>query len=93
MDPINAMQEYEQAALNAIQEADSSETLEAVRIEYLGKKKGQLKELQSLLGKVEKEQKPIVGKQFNEVKTRVSLALEERKVLLDKPRAALDQLD
>ncbi len=93
MDPINAMQEYEQAALNAIQAADSSETLEAVRIEYLGKKKGQLKELQSLLGKVEKEQKPIVGKQFNEVKTRVSLALEERKTLLDKPRAALDQLD
>ena len=93
MDPIKAMQEYEQSALSAIQEADSSETIEAVRIEYLGKKKGRLKELQSLLGKVEKEQKPVVGKQFNEVKTRVSLALEERKIALDKPKAALDALD
>ena len=93
MDPIKAMQEYEQAALNAIQAADSSEALEAVRIEYLGKKKGRLKELQSLLGKVEKEQKPIVGKQFNEVKTRVSNALEERKLAVDKPKVALDALD
>ena len=93
MDPIKAMQEYEQAALSAIQAADSSETIEAVRIEYLGKKKGRLKELQSILGKVEKEQKPVVGKQFNEVKTRVSKALEERKIALDKPKAALDALD
>ena len=48
MDPIASFNDYEQAALEAIQGADSPEELEAARVEFLGKKKGRLRDLQGV---------------------------------------------
>jgi phenylalanyl-tRNA synthetase alpha chain len=93
MDLTSAFDEYQQAALRAIDAADSPEALEAVRIEFLGKKKGRLRDLQALLGKVEPEQRPTVGKQFNEVKDSVEAALDRRKSELSRPKTALSALD
>ena len=93
MDPLEALNDYEKAATAAIAEASSEADLEAVRIEFLGKKKGRLKELQSLMGKVDPEQKPVFGKRFNEVKLRASAALEARKGELEKPAEHLAGLD
>ncbi len=76
------MAEYEAAALAAIGNASASADLEEVRIEFLGKKKGRLKDLQSTLGKVTPEERPVIGKKFNEVKERVSAALEARQAEL-----------
>jgi len=93
MDTEKAFQDYEQAASAAITAAGTTEELEAARIEFLGKKKGRLKDLQAVLGQVEPEQRPVVGKQFNEVKNKVQQQLDQRKQELSKPEVALSALD
>lgn len=93
MDPIAAVNEYEQTALEAIRVADSPEALEAARVEFLGKKKGRLRDLQSQLGKASPDQRPILGKRFNEVKTTVEQALKARLSEVSKPKEALSRLD
>ncbi|MBI3864346.1 MAG: phenylalanine--tRNA ligase subunit alpha [Planctomycetia bacterium] len=93
MDPIAQLDEFEQAALHEIAAAADPTALEAVRVKYLGARQGRLKELQSLLGKVGKDEKPVVGKRFNEVKTRVTAALDDRKRALDRPAVAAGGLD
>ena len=93
MDPIASFNDYEQAALEAIRVADSPEDLEIARVEFLGKKKGRLRDLQSMLGKVEPQQRPVFGKRFNEVKTKVEQALKTRQSELSKPRETLTGLD
>ena len=93
MDHATAFQEYEQAALEAIAAATDAAALEDVRIEFLGKKKGRLKDLQAVVGKVSAEERPVVGKAFNEVKTRVSDAFDARKKEVERPKAALSSLD
>jgi phenylalanyl-tRNA synthetase alpha chain len=93
MDPIGEMAAYEAAAVQAIVAASTPDALEAVRIEYLGRKHGRLRDLQALLGQVEPAQRPIVGKQFNEAKTKVESAFEARKQELARPKAAVSGLD
>ena len=93
MDAAAQIAEYEQSALAAIAGADDADGLEAVRIEYLGKKKGRLKDLQKLLGKATPEERPALGKQFNESKTRVDSALGARLDELAQPQTAVSGID
>lgn len=93
MDLVTQLAEFQQEALRAIQQASRSEELEEARITFLGAKKGKLKDLQSLLGKVSKEDKPLVGKKFNEVKQAVETALELRQKELSRPKVSADDLD
>jgi len=93
MDVLEAFQTYEQDALTAIANANSPDEIEAVRIEFLGKKKGRLKGLQTEVGKASPAERPVVGKKFNEVKTRVETALNEKKQSLEKPQQALSAID
>jgi phenylalanyl-tRNA synthetase alpha chain len=93
MDPIGEIVAYEQAALTAIAKAADAPALEAVRIEYCGRKHGRLRDLQALLGKVEPAQRPVVGKQFNEAKIKVESALEARQKELARPKAVAGALD
>jgi len=86
-------EQYEREALAAIAAAENADALEAVRIEFLGKKKGRLRDLQNLLGQAEPDQRPVVGKQFNTVKTRVATALEQRQQEVNRPRAELTAID
>jgi phenylalanyl-tRNA synthetase alpha subunit len=44
----------------------------------MGQKNGRVRDLQKLVGTATPEQKPAVGKRFNEVRTSVSAALEAR---------------
>jgi len=78
VDILNAFNEYEHAARGAISAAATAEQLEQVRIEFLGQKKGKLRDLQTLVGKATKEEKPIVGKKFNEVRMGITALLEAR---------------
>ncbi|MEZ6126089.1 MAG: phenylalanine--tRNA ligase subunit alpha [Planctomycetaceae bacterium] len=75
---MKAFSDYREEATAAIAAAGSSEQLEQVRIEFLGQKKGKLRDLQGLLGKASPEVKPVVGKRFNEVRTEVQGLLEEK---------------
>lgn len=93
MDPLTAFADYEAEAIQAIEAASDVQALEVVRIEFLGKKNGRLRDLQGLLGKADKTQRPILGKKFNEVSGRVSELLASRQSDLARPRAALSQLD
>lgn len=93
MDLLQQFESFQTAACTAITAAKTAADLEQVRIEYLGLRSGQLKELQSLLGKATKEQKPVVGKRFNEVKTAVTEALEARQRELARPQSAVADFD
>jgi len=77
---MDSLAEQAQAAFTS---ADSSEALEAARVEYLGAKSGQLRKVQQGLGKVEKADKPAAGKRFNEVKQVVEAAFELAKQQLE----------
>ncbi|MDB5391870.1 MAG: pheS [Planctomycetaceae bacterium] len=93
MDLIEQFANYEAAALEALTAANDAPTLEAVRIEFLGAKNGRLRDLQGLLGKVSKEEKPLVGKRFNEVKEKVTSAWEARQRVLNRPKTSASDLD
>lgn len=93
MDPLAAFTEYEVASTQAIQAAASEQALEAVRVEFLGQKKGRLKELQTLIGKADASERPLLGKRFNEVKDRVTQVFEARKSQLQKPVTQVAGLD
>jgi phenylalanyl-tRNA synthetase alpha chain len=77
---------YERDALAAIGVAATAAALEQARIEFLGKKQGRLKDLQSVLGTIPVEQKPLVGKRFNEIKDRVTTAWEQKQLGLNAPK-------
>ena len=85
--------EFQQQATAAMASASDAEALERVRIEFLGKKQGKLKDLQATLGQVPPEQRPEVGKRFNEVKEAVSSALDERQQQLSQKKVAATAID
>jgi phenylalanyl-tRNA synthetase alpha chain len=93
MDAIAEITAYETDALTAISRASSAAELEQVRIEFLGRKQGRLKDVQALVGKVSAEERPVVGKRFNEVRERVTAACEARQAELTQPKAKGDGID
>jgi phenylalanyl-tRNA synthetase alpha chain len=93
MDPIGEIVAYEQAALAAISSAADAPALEAVRVEYAGKKHGRMRDVQALLGKADPAERPVLGKRFNEAKTNVETALETRQKELTRPKAIAGGLD
>jgi phenylalanyl-tRNA synthetase alpha chain len=93
MDPLLALAEFESQALAAIASAANAAALEQVRIEFLGKKQGKLKDLQALLGKVSADQRPVLGKRFNEVRDAVTAALDARQQALQQPQRAATAID
>lgn len=68
------------AAFKAAEDAKDPDALEAARIRFLGAKNGRLKQVQKGLGKVDKADKPVAGKRFNQIKREV----EEQLILSDK---------
>jgi phenylalanyl-tRNA synthetase alpha chain len=66
------------AGVAAFTAAADAQALEAARIEYLGDAKGKLKQLQDSLRSIAKEDKPAAGKKFNEIKTSLFGAFEEK---------------
>lgn len=93
MDLGQTFETFQNQALTAIAAAGDSAALEQVRIEFLGKKQGKLKDLQSTLAKVPPEQRPEAGKLFNDVKDAVTKALEERQQQLNRPKSAATAID
>lgn len=93
MDALEQLAQYEADATAAIEAAGDAAALEQVRIEFLGKKQGRLKDLQALLGTVPVDQKPVLGKRFNEVKDKVTGILEAKKAGLERPAVAVDGID
>lgn len=92
MDPIGEIVAYEQAALAAISSATDAPAIEAVRIEFAGRK-GRIRDVQALLGKADPAERPLLGKRFNEAKTNVETALDARQKELARPKSVAGGLD
>lgn len=86
MDLIETLDTYQNEALQAIADATDIAAIEDVRIRFLGKKKGRLKEIQQTLSKASPEDRPELGKRFNLAKRAVEQALNDRKGGLEKPQ-------
>jgi phenylalanyl-tRNA synthetase alpha chain len=63
-------------ARESLKSVDSHETLEALRVKFVGAKNGALKTVQKLLASVEASDKPAAGKRFNEVRDAIQAALD-----------------
>ncbi len=69
--------EIKQNAIEQLNNADSKEKLEEIRIKYLGKK-GELTAILRGMGKLSAEERPIVGKVANEVRSEIEELLETK---------------
>jgi len=78
------------AALSAAANADA---LEETRIQLLGDKRGELLALQKALGSLPAAERRDAGRAFNEAKTALTQALDERRAALQRGTAARQQLD
>ena len=65
------------AAVAAMERADKAEDLEALRIQYLGKK-GELTAVLKQMGKLSAEERPVVGQLANEIRAKLERAIEAR---------------
>lgn len=73
-------------AVQAVAAADSLQSLESLRVKYLGRK-GALTEVLRGLGQAPEEERPALGQAANEVKASISQALDECKATLDVKEA------
>ncbi len=78
------------AALDAIQSAQDAAGLDAVRVQYLGKK-GELTAVLKQMGKLSPEERPIMGQVANEVRAALETAIESQSTILAE-KALADQL-
>ncbi|TNC82732.1 MAG: phenylalanine--tRNA ligase subunit alpha [Oleiphilus sp.] len=82
------LEQLVEQAIAAVESAESSASLDQVRVDYLGKK-GQITALLKGLGKLEPAERPAAGAMINEAKERVAERLNARKSEMDT--AALEQ--
>ncbi len=75
-------------ALSAFENAADLAALDALRVQYLGKK-GELTGVLKMMGKLTAEERPVMGQLANDVRTALETALEERTAALEN--AALEQ--
>jgi len=94
-----ALEELEQLAARANQAvlaSDSTQALEQVRVEYLGKK-GLVTQHMKSLGKLSADERPKAGQLINQVKQQIQQAIEARKTALQTEalaaRLASEKLD
>ena len=78
-----SLRDIESRASSTLSTAHDRESLEAARVEYLGRK-GSLQNLSKEMAKVPPEQKAHIGKLFNVVKVTLEQAYETRKAAFDK---------
>ncbi|MEX0586196.1 MAG: phenylalanine--tRNA ligase subunit alpha [Pirellulales bacterium] len=90
VDYLAQLAAFNSTATKAFAEANDAESLEKARVEFLGAKSGQIRDLQKGLGTVDKADKPAAGKTFNEVKQLAeqafTAALERVAAVRIKPR-------
>ena len=75
-------------ALAAFESAADLAALDALRVQYLGKK-GELTGVLKMMGKLTAEERPVMGQLANDVRAALESALEERTAVLEN--AALEQ--
>ena len=72
----DALMQIKEAALEAIKAQDDLDKINDLRVKYLGKK-GELTAILKGMGKLSKEERPVIGELANTVRDAISKALEE----------------
>ena len=83
---IQTLQELETEALSAIRAAPEGETLETLRISYLGRREGRISGILRGLGDLAAVERPPVGAEANRVKEVLQEALEAREAEMSPSR-------
>lgn len=73
-----ALEQIRQSALTALNAAQDAATLDALRVQYLGKK-GELTALLKQMGKLSEEERPVIGQLANEVREALSDTIDSQK--------------
>lgn len=71
------LEEIRQAAKIALQNADTKEQIEELRIKYLGKK-GELTAILKQMGKLSAEERPVIGQLANEIRADIEKEIAEK---------------
>jgi phenylalanyl-tRNA synthetase alpha chain len=79
---VDELRALERQALEAVEAAADPHALEAVRVEYLGRKDGRISGVLRKLGSLSAEARPVVGAEANRVKDALGSALETRGAVL-----------
>ena len=79
-------EEVKEKALEALSHADILDSLEQVRVRFLGKK-GEVTAILSQMGKLSPEERPVIGQKANEVRGLIEKKIAERKEELSKAAA------
>lgn len=82
------LEKLKEKAIFSLEEISSLEELDNLRVQYMGKK-GELTTILKEMGKLSKEERPIIGKIANEVREEIEKIIDEKKEAFKK--AALDK--
>ncbi len=77
------MQKLREASLQAVSQAPTMETLEEMRVRYLGKK-GELTGILRQMGKLSAEERPVMGQLANQLRGDIEAAIDARREILSK---------
>jgi phenylalanyl-tRNA synthetase alpha chain len=77
----------------AFLDSNSSDAVEAARIEFLGQKSGRLKSAQERLKTIEPLSKKAYGQRFNAAKQAIEAAFAESKLRVERPATIVDSID
>ena len=90
---LRAADDITARGVTALSAAGDADALEAARVQYLGDRRGEILALQKALGALPAEQRRDAGRAFNDAKTRLTRALEERRTTLSHGAAKSLQMD
>jgi phenylalanyl-tRNA synthetase alpha chain len=79
---MEELQQILEAALASVERAETLQALDAVRVDFLGKK-GQISQLMKGLGHLSAEERPHAGAQINAIRDQVITALESKRDALE----------
>ena len=90
---LNAANALTDSGVQAFAAAPDPDALEAARIDLLGDRRGSLLVLQKALGTLPPESRRDAGRAFNDAKTRLTAALDERRLALSRATPTGPQVD
>ncbi|MDY0405402.1 phenylalanine--tRNA ligase subunit alpha [Virgibacillus sp. 179-BFC.A HS] len=76
------LQALQQEATDKIQQASEPKELQAIKVAYLGKKGSVTKVLKGM-GKLSKEERPVIGEMANQVRSAITEAIEKKQEALE----------
>ncbi|WP_173915887.1 phenylalanine--tRNA ligase subunit alpha [Halobacillus sp. Marseille-Q1614] len=77
------LQELKEEALQQVNKAEDVQSLKDIRVQYLGKK-GPITEVLRGMGKLSKEERPVIGQLANEVREEIAQVIEAKQTRLEE---------